>query len=52
MNENAQSLTEPEQTHAFAVDFDHEHDTIALLDVLQTCGVDAATTANVAASIS
>ena len=48
MLENATSLESP----VTAIDYDNDHDMITMLDVLQTNGVDAATAANYAASLS
>ena len=50
MHENAQALEASDSSqpiNAFDIDFQNEHDTIAMLDVLQTCGVAHETAAKV-----
>ena len=61
IHENAQAMSADsipsaddhatQNVNAHFADFEHEHDTVALLDLLQTNGVDAGTAANYAASI-
>ena len=51
MHENAQALENSDMVNAFDIDFENEHHTIALMDVLQTIGVAPDTAANYAASL-
>ena len=53
MQENAQAIESAgvTPTDAHEIDFENEHSTVALLDVLQTCGVAPEAAANFASSL-